>query len=765
MTSTPAPKRRKRWLVWAGLGMVAALALIAFLLPYLLKRYIETHSEEWIGRKVTVDLIVLNPFTLKYGVYGLTCHEPNSATVFVSWDEVSLRTDLWDGFRNEHWRFNTVRIRAPYFHIAQRGDRFNFSDLMELGSADTVPSADPSSVRFNMEDISISGGRIDYYSDVLRAPVQVAGLEAGCTRITSEDSRMTFRLGFDLVSGGRLDGGFMIDPGTSTYGIDAELKGFLLPQLLPYLQDFFACRELGGSLDLRLNVLDNYADTTSLLLSAGLALDNVELTDPQGLPLFTLDHASAALDTMIARTGQLEVGRVLLDGAAIHYSMFADGSDNWTRNLKLDSTATAGDSVTLELQASESNVFLMLADYVSYLGQQMIASEYTADSLALVNSTIKFEDHTPALPFNYAISDITVSSQRVTSGRSEGTIRMAATLNSTGQLEADAVFDPGDLRNVVLDMKVTGMDLSHLDPYVRWYAAHPMESGMLGFTTHTVIHGGMIDARNTIHVDKLKIGKKVEEHDPEATVLPLRLATGLLKDVNGVVAFDLPVQGDLKDPEFRMWPLVWQVVKNLLLKAVSAPGRLLLRAVEGADEDDLEQVRFDPLQTMPEAGQRKTLKQLASVLKDRSDMRVDLVPIVDAAQEQQEAAVFMAKSRYLFGGERTLSGADSLRVREVSTRDTLFTAFVEQETPAMAGRSLHDRAVALIGADVPRAIADQVEAARKEHVMQLLLQEGMPPHRVRFRAGTAEELAGRQGLPGYRFIFDVPEEDPAQEEE
>lgn len=735
-----------------GSVLLVALALIAFLLPYILKRHIEANSEAWIGRRVTIDLIVLNPFTLKYGIYGLTCHEPEREDVFVSWDEVSVRTDLWNGFRNKHWRFTKVRIVDPYFHIVQRGERFNFSDLMELGGTDTVPSTDTAAVHFSMEDILLSGGRIDYSSDLLRAPVQVAGLEARCSRITSGAERMEFALGLDLVSGGRLDGGFMIDPGVSAYGVDARLTGFQLPQLLPYLQDFFACRAFDGTMDLRLNVLDNYADTTSLLLSAGLALDGVALTDPAGAPLFALERAEAALDTLVASTGHLEVGRVLVRGADVHFSMLADGTDNWTRHLKLDSTEAREEA---QLEASESNVFVLLAEYVSYLGQQMIASEYTADSLALVNASVHFEDHTPALPFRYVLSAINVASQRVTADQAEGKVLALAVLNEVGRLEAAAVFDPKDLRNVRVELGVHDLALAHLDPYGRWYAAHPLEDGLLEYTTTTSILGGRLDSRNTFRVDKLKVGRKVDEHDPGITVLPLRLAAGLLKDVNGVVELDVPVEGDLKDPQFKVWPIVWQVLKNLIVKAAAAPARLLLRAVQGSDEQDLERVRFAYLQGRPGKDQERIIRQLASALKAKPDLAVDLVPIVDEQAEAQEVAVFKAKQSLLFGEKGTLAAADSMRIAELGTRDSALAAFVEQRTPAMAGRPLHERAMAMVGADPCTTIARELEAARKEHVMQLLLANGVPATHVRIRPGSPEELTGQRGLPGYRFVYDM----------
>ena len=566
---------------------------------------------------------------------------------------------------------------------------------------------------------------------------------------------MEFALGFDLQDGGRMDGGFMLDTEKSQYAIDAQLKAFALPQLLPYLQDFFTCGSLDGTLDLDLHVLDSYTDTTSLALSAGLDLHAVKLTDPSHASLFALEHAHARLDTLVSKDQRVEMGEVELKGADLSFVMLADGSDNWTRLLKLDTTAVAGDSVATTLQASESNVFVLLAEYVSYLGEQIVASEYTAKKLELTNSTVRFEDHTPALPFRYAISGINVASKRISSEQKEGVITALATLNETGTLEAEAIFDPHDLRNVVVDLTVDGMDLAHLDPYFRWYAAHPVQDGTLRYTTTTSVFEGKIDSKNQLRVDRLKFGKKVDEHDPEIYVLPLRLATGLLKDVKGVIEFDIPVKGDLKDPQFRVWPLVWKVIKNLVVKAATAPGRLLVRAFEGADEEDLDRVRFEYMQPGPLKPQQRTLKQLASALKSKPELTVDLVSIVDANMEAKEIAVFHAKKAFLFPEQATITGADSLRIAELGTRDSTFTTYVNERTPSMHGKSLHDRCLFLLGAAEADRIANELEHARRESTMQFLLAQGVDAARVRYREGTAEELAGQRGVPGFRFVYDV----------
>jgi hypothetical protein len=601
------------------------------------------------------------------------------------------------------------------------------------------------------------GGRIVYTSDVLKDPLTIEQLDATCSLISSEQARMDFLLGFDLKSGGRLDGGFILDTEQAQYGIDARLRRFNLVQLLSYVQEFFDCRTFQGELDVDLAMLDSYRDTTSLAISAGVALRKVAFTDPNNERLFELKSGRARLDTLRAKEQRVEMGAVELDGAALRFVMLADGSDNWTRLMKLDTLSTTADATLTGPHASESNVLMILADYLGYLGRQVVANEYSAERLALLNSTVLFEDHAPSQPLRYALSEINVSVDPVNSVNPIGAITATATLQETGTLNAKATFDPKNIRNVQVDMTVDQLALNHLDPYGRWYAAHPLEDGLMHFVTRTVVTDGRLDSQNHLRVDKLKVGKKVDDHDPEIHVLPLRLAAGLLKDVNGVVELNVPVKGDLKDPKFKVWPIVWQIFKDLLVKAATAPGRLLMRAIQGVDEEDLERVRFNLMQAAPDKTQEKTLRQLAKALKTKPELHVALITLVDHEQEVQEVAIYHAKKEFLFPEKERIDGADSARIEVLSTRDSLFTGYVNGRTANMEGRSLHERCTALVGVATANAVAAEIEAARKEHVMQLLLAEGVPATRAAFREGTAAELAGQRGVPGYRFVYALEE--------
>lgn len=757
----PRKSRWRRRLIGLSIAIVVLLGVFAWFLPYLLKRYIENHSVEWIDRKVTIGSIVLNPFTFTYSVNGVTCTEPKSDEVFVSWDKVEVKSNLWRGFRSNQWRFRELRIVKPYFHITQKGDRFNFSDLMELGGSDTTAPdpADTTHVVFSMEDVRLSDGHIVYAMDLLKEPAEVIALNASCNRITSESARMDFDLSLALAKGGDLKGGFMIDTDRSLYEINAKLVAFALPQLLPYLQDFMHTTALKGDVDLDLHLRDSWEASNALAVRAELGMNALDITDGKGEPLIGLKSAHVRLDTLDAKSDNFELKSIAVDGFHTRFQMWADGSQTWSKVLKLDSTAAAGDTA-VALAASDDNVFVMLADYIRMLGQDLVANEYNADSLVFTNGELVFEDFTPERPFRYTLSDLTVGSTRMNSDAGSVDFNASATLNGKGKLTSAFKFDPKNFKNVDATMNVEDLALADLDAYGRWYGAHPLESGTMSYAGATGIHDGKIKSENHIQAQQMKVGKKVDAHDPEIFVLPLRLAVSLLKDVKGNIDLDVPVEGDINDPQFQPWPIVWQVLKNLLVKAVTAPGRLIGRALGGGEDADLEEVRFDLLQAGLGKVQRKALDQLAKGLEAKPELIVALVPLVDPQEEQEELAAFLIKQEFLqITG--VISAEDSARILLLSTRDSLFVGFLNGKSPGTVGQGERQRCLGIVGAETVKARCSELEAARQGAVKAYVQTLGLVPSRITLRAGTAEETKGLLGRPGYRFVFDAGAEPSA----
>ena len=67
--------------------------------------------------------------------------------------------------------------------------------------------------------------------------------------------------------------------------------------------------------------------------------------------------------------------------------------------------------------------------------------------------------------------------------------------------------------------------------------------------------------------------------------MPLGLAIALLEDSDGMIDVNIPVKGNVNEPEFSVGHLVWQAVKTVLANVVTAPFRAMgaLLGIENVD--------------------------------------------------------------------------------------------------------------------------------------------------------------------------------------
>jgi hypothetical protein len=124
-----------------------------------------------------------------------------------------------------------------------------------------------------------------------------------------------------------------------------------------------------------------------------------------------------------------------------------------------------------------------------------------------------------------------------------------------------------------LTMSFKNIELSIFNPYSGRWAGYDIAKGKLTTDMHYKVVDRKLDAEHHIVIDQLEFGEKTASKD--AVSLPVKLAVALLKDRNGVIDLPLPVTGSLDDPKFRLGPIIWKVLLNILEKAVTAPFALL----------------------------------------------------------------------------------------------------------------------------------------------------------------------------------------------
>lgn len=181
-------------------------------------------------------------------------------------------------------------------------------------------------------------------------------------------------------------------------------------------------------------------------------------------------------------------------------------------------------------------------------------------------------------------------------------------------------FDPMASLDIATSFK--RVELTTLTPYSGKFAGYRIRKGRLNLDLHYLITKGQLKAENKVVVEQLQLGEKVDS--PDAVSLPLKLAIALLKDVDGKISIELPVTGDLNNPQFSIMPIVWQTLRNLIVKAAAAPFKMIGGLISGGGSEDLGTVSFAPGSSDLSKEAEGSLVKLSQALKERPALRLEI---------------------------------------------------------------------------------------------------------------------------------------------
>lgn len=239
------------------------------------------------------------------------------------------------------------------------------------------------------------------------------------------------------------------------------------------------------------------------------------------------------------------------------------------------------------------------------------------------NGSANFSDLSLRPPFITAVEEL---NGRI--GVISNQAQQPATVDVTGKVDRYAPvsikgsltpFDP--MQSLDIATRFRQVELTTLSPYSGKFAGYRIRKGRMDLDLHYRIQQGKLNAENKVVLQQLQLGEQVDS--PEAVDLPVRLAVALLKDSRGTISLELPVQGDLNNPQFDVMPIVWQTLRNLVSRAVKAPFKFLA-GIGGGERSDLSQVLFAPGSSELEAQALGKLDTLGRALQERPVLRLEV---------------------------------------------------------------------------------------------------------------------------------------------
>ena len=764
------------------LGSLILLYFIALLVaPKIARSYIEEHSKEMIGRSITIKDISLNPFTYVLDVDTLAVMEADDKTPFVAFEKFSMNINPLKLF-TKTLDISDIYMKALYVRVKQHGERFNFTDILEhLARQDSIyyaehpeeKKAEDNSnksaaeiaaglpVKLSLRNIVFEKGNIIYQDTKVGSKFHIKDFSINIPAIYLEDNATGVDVSLRFADGGDLS--VKVDANMATYdfNIYLNLHRFALACIKPYLNDFINYKEFAGYLSANLTISGNINSILSSNVKGKVSLDNIDLTENSGHKLGA-ENVTVGIGKANLTDNEYLIDSVIVDAAFAHIDLYKNGKTNF--DILLDPKNKGQDIDTTnvtETKSKEEPKEEPKAEAAATDSSSVAAADSTEkpapakklkariNKLLVKNTYVTATDHTIIRPFNYKVTAITVTGQNINYD-TPCNVNVTASFPEGGSLSLKYHGALSNLNTMDIYISVKNLVLKHFSNYSLHYTAYPIKAGTLAFASENKIVDRNLDSKNTIDIYNITVGNKVDDIDPEYTV-PMKIGLYILKDKDDKIQFDVPVKGNLDDPEFSYGKIIWKTVLNLLVKVAVSPFRLVGNlAMAGAnalgfDLGKNNEVVIDAnTETFTSEQYAKAIKMTEMIQKD-PNLMLTFTQYYNPRRTAKEYKVKQLKIDYYKqkNNKTELNELDHRAIDEMDESEKEFKAYVKEHS-------------AEIDKNYMMKVLPKMAAQRNADLLKVLrAQPGVTKKNLKVITAPRESLRNYKDKPMYKVDVDV----------
>jgi hypothetical protein len=505
--------------------------------------------------------------------------------------------------------------------------------------------------RWSVAGVALSGGRILWQDSQPATATEIAveQLSASIGPLSHQlEEPVSYEITGSLASGGQLSLNGQLTPAPFTLEAAISGNGIALAAFEPYVQEGANLAITSGTLGVDGNLdLDGQQEplTGTFSGTAEVAGLDLKLPDSSGslVSWQTLRLAPIEYNVYPAR---LEIGTVTLAQPVINVVRNTDNIHNVERIAKAPA-AGGQQEATADAQQGEDSE----PGFIFRIGQLMLEN----GELAYTDRTLEPAFTTSFDELNGSVTGLSNISPQQGKVSIRGRVGGVADLDFEGTIGTLGTEDVSDLK-----LNMQELSLPALSPYFGRYLGYGVDSGKLNLNLDYEIAGSRIEASNLVVMDRLELGSAIASD--QAVNAPVKLGLALLRDSKGVIEVDLPISGDLSDPDFSVGKVVMRAFVNLLAKAAASPFSMLgsIAELAGLSGEELGKVRFIPGSIQLAEGEAEKLAALADAMLERPDL---LLNIRGNVQPQADGLALLRED-LTAGGQRDVSEEEWQAARE-----------------------------------------------------------------------------------------------------
>lgn len=707
----------------AGLLILLLVFLLLFVSP-IAHWAIEKYSPQYTGRQVLIRDLHIGLLSGKIELEGFRLMEANGSDTFVYAGNAFVRVSLRKAIAG-HYRIDSVVIDTLFARVNQRGAHFNFDDLIQhFAPSDPTPQPPVTdTTRYSTGPITISHLHLAYTNSVPSVELSVTDGRISIPALSWNDPLIRMKASAVVNEQGKVVAQLHYNQSTSDYFLKIDADSVSTQPLFPYLRDYLNSTRADGLLTTQLRISGNSSNPAAVSLSGKIAFDRFVVTNRDDEKQAGWESFSIGIDSINTSANLYRFNNVVLSEPYLLVTLTRDGN-NLTALLKQPASSESPDKMegTAGTPLEYASPFIMMAEVIGQIAEQYSKNEYGMNRFAIENGTILYNDFLTNEKFSVLFQEFNAQTASFNDASRAVKFDISTLMNRYGHVKARLSVDNSNFKDFDLELGINSLTMSVFNPYTKYYVAHPFWRGDVSFTNTMSVKNGQLKSNNRLMVKQIKVGDKVKSDS--AFPIPVKLAVAILRDRKGNIDLEIPIDGSLRDPNYRWGKAALKIIGNLLVKAVTAPWDFLSRTI-GGNPEDLKAIEFDPLQDSISRPQQRNLDAIGKVLREKPDLILKLTFRYNTGLERDEAAIRGALKMWhterLASADSTQRGA-ALRtgVEALSVNDTLFQNWLAHRTGITSlAVSLPEKCLKAIGgtavadAEIRRINGNRDEAIRK----------------------------------------------------
>ncbi|MGE5386877.1 MAG: DUF748 domain-containing protein [Betaproteobacteria bacterium] len=337
------PRTRKigLWLV----GLIAAFGLFGFFAaPPIAKSILIDKLGEALHRKVSIDKISINPFALSANIEGFSVKTNEGQEVF-GFGSLYVNAQASSIFRGGPV-VNEVVLDRPHLQVTRLDQsRYDISDLLDEWSKPSDKPADQSPARFSINNIQVSGGKLEFDDRPAGAKHMVEDLVLRLPFVSNLPKQTDIFVEPHLSA--KVNGAPLLVEGRSKpfaasheSELSLDLNQVDVVRYLAYSPTKlpFVLKSAGLEAKIRLNFKQGEKDPAMLKLAGTVQLKNVVANESAGTPLIALKQLDLAVEDADLLQQRLAALQVKVSGVEHHLRLKAGQQKVKAESLSLQAS-------------------------------------------------------------------------------------------------------------------------------------------------------------------------------------------------------------------------------------------------------------------------------------------------------------------------------------------------------------------------------------------------------------------------------------------